>query len=138
LKAADTCLMKRVHDLAKDVDLQLIRGGVADLHRLRALVARQPGDLPFGEPFLASKAIHDLNLRRTPRRGSQQPIAPTSRPEIRARVCARCAWLGVILDERANSDGETRITSEASRVRVYVVPTDEERMIAEHTAKHVA
>ena len=34
--------------------------------------------------------------------------------------------------------GEMRITSEASRIRVYVIPTDEERMIAEHTAKHVA
>jgi Acetokinase family len=57
--------------------------------------------------------------------------------EIRGRICARCAWLGVILDERANSNGEVRITSEASAVRVYVVPTDEERMIAEHTVKHI-
>jgi acetate kinase len=30
------------------------------------------------------------------------------------------------------------ITAEASRVRIYVIPTDEERMIAEHTVKHVA
>jgi acetate kinase len=59
-------------------------------------------------------------------------------PEIRSLVCARCAWLGIILDERANGDGEMRITPEASRVRVYVIPTDEERMVAEHTAKHVA
>ena len=59
-------------------------------------------------------------------------------PEIRSRVCARCAWLGIILDERANGVGEMRITPEASRIRVYVIPTDEERMIAEHTIKHVA
>jgi acetate kinase len=59
-------------------------------------------------------------------------------PEIRARISARCAWLGVILDERANGAGEMRITPEASPIRVYVIPTDEERMIAEHTAKHVA
>ena len=59
-------------------------------------------------------------------------------PEIRSRVCARCAWLGVILDERTNDAGQTRISAEASRVRVYVIPTDEERMIAEHTARHVA
>jgi acetate kinase len=58
-------------------------------------------------------------------------------PEVRARICARCTWLGVVLDEGANSDGEVRITPEASRVRVYVIPTDEERMIAEHTLKHV-
>ena len=59
-------------------------------------------------------------------------------PEIRSRVCARCAWLGIILDERPNGVGEMRITPEASRIRVYVIPTDEERMIAEHTIKHVA
>jgi acetate kinase len=58
--------------------------------------------------------------------------------EIRARISARCAWLGVILDERANGAGEMRITPEASCIRVYVIPTDEERMIAEHTAKCVA
>jgi acetate kinase len=57
--------------------------------------------------------------------------------EIRSRVCARCAWLGVILDERANGAGQVRISTEASRVRIYVIPTDEERMIAEHTVRHV-
>jgi acetate kinase len=30
-----------------------------------------------------------------------------------------------------------RITAETSRIRVYVIPTDEERMIAEHTVKHL-
>jgi acetate kinase len=59
-------------------------------------------------------------------------------PEIRARICARCAWLGVILDERANGAGQIRVSTQASRVRVYVIPTDEERMIAEHTARYVA
>jgi acetate kinase len=57
--------------------------------------------------------------------------------EIRSRVCARCAWLGVILDGRANGAGQIRVSTEASRVRVYVIPTDEERMIAEHTVRHV-
>jgi acetate kinase len=57
--------------------------------------------------------------------------------EIRSRICARCAWLGVILDERANGAGQIRVSTEASRIRVYVIPTDEERMIAEHTVRHV-
>jgi acetate kinase len=43
----------------------------------------------------------------------------------------------VILDERANGAGQIRVSTEASRVRVYVIPTDEERMIAEHTVRHV-
>lgn len=57
--------------------------------------------------------------------------------EIRSRVCARCAWLGVVIDENANQAGRRRITGEASRLRAYVIPTDEEKMIAEHTVKHV-
>jgi acetate kinase len=58
-------------------------------------------------------------------------------PEIRSRICARCGWLGITLDEHANDAAGPRITSQASRVHVYVIPTDEERMIAEHTVKHI-
>ncbi|MCS6922672.1 MAG: acetate/propionate family kinase [Elioraea sp.] len=52
---------------------------------------------------------------------------------IRAKVCAPLAWLGVTLDDAANEGrGLRRISTEASRVTVWVVPTDEERMIASH------
>ena len=52
---------------------------------------------------------------------------------IRAKVCAPLAWLGVELDAHANEGrGLRRISTEASRVAVWVVPTDEERMIALH------
>jgi acetate kinase len=54
-------------------------------------------------------------------------------PDIRARVCARAEWLGVRLDEAANRAGGPRISTPSSRVSVWVIPTDEERMIAEHT-----
>jgi acetate kinase len=54
-------------------------------------------------------------------------------PPIRAAVCARLAWLGVMLDEAANMRTATRISTKDSRVDVRVVPTDEEAMIARHT-----
>jgi len=54
-------------------------------------------------------------------------------PDIRARVCARAAWLGVHVDEAANRVGGPRISTPGSRVSAWVIPTDEERMIAEHT-----
>src|SRR6266700_5305577 len=79
LQTAGPRMVQRVHDLAENVDLQLSRGSVADPDRLRALVARKPGHLPFGKPFLAGKPVHDLNLRGTSRRRSQQPIAPGAR-----------------------------------------------------------
>ena len=52
---------------------------------------------------------------------------------IRKRVADRLAWLGAKLDPQANMSGETRISSPDSRVGLYVVPTDEELMIARHT-----
>lgn len=55
-------------------------------------------------------------------------------PVVRAGICARLGWLGIDLDQAANSAGALCITRPASRVRVYVVPTDEERMLAEHAS----
>lgn len=54
-------------------------------------------------------------------------------PAIRARLAARLAWLGAELDADANAAGETLISTPDSRVALYVVPTDEELMIARHT-----
>ena len=45
-------------------------------------------------------------------------------PIIRARICARCAWLGVLIDEDANRDGRQRIDAKTSRIATYVIPTD--------------
>ena len=54
-------------------------------------------------------------------------------PDIRARICARAEWLGVRLDDTANRAGRPRISTRDARVSAWVIPTDEERMIAEHT-----
>jgi len=52
---------------------------------------------------------------------------------IRARVTARLAWLGAKLAPEANARGQTLISSPDSQVAIYVLPTDEELMIARHT-----
>jgi len=53
--------------------------------------------------------------------------------EIRARVCNNAKWIGVELDERANLAGGPQISVPAARVSAWVVPTDENLMIARHT-----
>lgn len=53
--------------------------------------------------------------------------------EIRARICARAKWLGLRLDAAANRDGGPRISVPQSAVSAWVIPTDEETMIARHT-----
>ena len=52
--------------------------------------------------------------------------------EIRRRVCEDAAWLGVDLDEGANATGGPRITRAGSRTSAWVIPTDEDLMIARH------
>ena len=52
---------------------------------------------------------------------------------VRARVCDSAAWLGIRLDAAANLAGGPRISTADSPVSVWVVPTNEELMIARHT-----
>ncbi len=52
---------------------------------------------------------------------------------IRARIAERLGWLGAELDPAANAAGATLISAPASKVALYVLPTDEELMIARHT-----
>jgi acetate kinase len=52
---------------------------------------------------------------------------------IRERVCEDARWLGISLDEHANIRGGPLISKDNSEVSVWVIPTDEEIMIAEHT-----
>jgi acetate kinase len=54
-------------------------------------------------------------------------------PAVREAVCRQAAWLGVELDAAANTAGGPRISTASSRVAAWVVPTNEELMIARHT-----
>jgi acetate kinase len=51
---------------------------------------------------------------------------------LRERVCRQAAWLGVDLDADANATNASRISSAGSRVAAWVIPTNEELMIARH------
>jgi acetate kinase len=53
--------------------------------------------------------------------------------KIRADVCRDAGWLGVSLDDAANDRHGPRISASTSKIPVFVVPTDENLMIARHT-----
>ena len=59
-------------------------------------------------------------------------IGENSAP-VRAALCGKLAWLGVTLDAQANAAGGPRISAADSSVSVWVIPTNEELMIAQHT-----
>jgi acetate kinase len=52
---------------------------------------------------------------------------------IRERACRQAGWLGLELDPAANRADGPRISADGSRVAAWVIPTDEELMIARHT-----
>jgi len=56
-----------------------------------------------------------------------------NQPETRRRIADGLSFLGVALDEAANSRNDIRIGSPGARVATFVIPTDEESVIARHT-----
>jgi acetate kinase len=58
-------------------------------------------------------------------------------PAIRARILQACAWLGVTVDTQVNARGGPRISAADSAVSAWVIPTNEELMIARHTYARV-
>ncbi|MBN8735863.1 MAG: acetate/propionate family kinase [Xanthomonadales bacterium] len=53
----------------------------------------------------------------------------------RKRIGERLRWLGIVLDDARNASDATRISSDAARVQVFVIPTDEETVIARAAAR---
>lgn len=57
---------------------------------------------------------------------------------LRQRICDEAAWAGVAIDRARNEGREPRVSAEGSRVSVWVIPTDEETVIARHTVAVIA
>jgi acetate kinase len=51
---------------------------------------------------------------------------------VREKVCAKLAWLNVVLNDEENAENHLKISSAESKVGVWVIPTNEELMIAQH------
>jgi acetate kinase len=58
-----------------------------------------------------------------------------NQPEVRERICAGAAWLGLELDQAANLRHGPGISTPNSGVAAWVVPTDEELVIARHVER---
>ena len=54
---------------------------------------------------------------------------------VRASVCAKLRWLGLVLDESANDNDGPLISAPESSIKVWVIPTDEELVIARHSRR---
>jgi acetate kinase len=59
-------------------------------------------------------------------------------PQIRHAVCGHLAWLGVAVNDAANSQNASRIDASESQIPIFVVPTDEEQVIADEARSILA
>src|SRR5262245_16156344 len=85
-QAAIGTLEQGVHDLAEDIDLQLLGRGIADANWPCPLVAGKSRNLPFLETALSRQAVHDLHLGRGAGNGVLQPGSPGLRLAVEAAV----------------------------------------------------
>lgn len=53
-------------------------------------------------------------------------------PEVRHRICEQLSWLGLDIDADTNEAGSPKISAMGSRISAWVIPTNEELMIARH------
>jgi acetate kinase len=58
--------------------------------------------------------------------------------QTRSEVADRCRWLGLVFDDVRIAPREGLVSAKDSRVAAWVIPTDEERMIARHTVSVLA
>jgi len=61
-------------------------------------------------------------------------------PQIRARICSDMEWCGLIFDQRRNAGAvgiEERISTKNSRIHAYVIPVNEEAIIARDTVRYL-
>jgi len=56
-------------------------------------------------------------------------------PQVRRRVLEHLSWSGLSLDAAANQRNTTLIAAPGSKAKIFVIPTDEERMIGLHTLR---
>lgn len=56
---------------------------------------------------------------------------------VRENICKKLSWLGITLDKAANRSSKIKISAANSKIDVYVIPTNEEKMIAELSLKKI-
>lgn len=113
----------------------------ADVRALRAQAATSPAAAEALELF-ARRCAGEVARLATSLQGLDALVFTAGIGEhdaaTRAAICERLAWLGVVLDPAANARHADRIDREGSAVAVFVIPTDEELVIAREAVSLLA
>jgi acetate kinase len=104
---------------------------------MRDLLARSEPDARLAVDYFVYRAAKEIGALAAVLGGIDGLVFTAgigeNSPEIRRRICEAFSWLGVELDVQANASGGPRISTRQSKISAWVVPTNEELMIARHT-----
>jgi acetate kinase len=129
------------HLLYEESGLSGVSGGISDM---RELAARSEGDAAAREAvdLFVYRIARELGSMAAALGGLDALVFTAGIGEndasVRARVCRDARWLGLELDDEANARGAPLISRADSRVRAWVIPTNEEAMIATHARRLLA
>jgi acetate kinase len=101
---------------------------------MRALLARTEPSARLAVDYFVYRAAREIGALASVLGGIDALVFTAgigeNAPAIRRRICQACAWLGVELDPEANGGNGTRVSRTGSRVSAWVVPTNDEPIIA--------
>jgi len=104
---------------------------------MRALLASSEPDARLAVDYFVYRAAKEIGALAAVLGGIDALVFTAgigeNSPEIRKRICQASAWLGIDVDDEANARSGPRISSKASKVSAWTIPTNEELMIARHT-----
>jgi acetate kinase len=104
---------------------------------MRDLLGRKEPDAQLAIDFFVFRAAKEIGALAAVLGGIDGLVFTAgigeNSPEIRRRICEASAWLGLELDSAANEKNASRISKDGSRIACWVIPTNEELMIARHT-----
>jgi acetate kinase len=127
---------------AKDVETMLYKKsgllGISGISNdMRDLLARSEPEARLAVDYFVYQAAKEIGALAAVLGGIDGLVFTAgigeNSAEIRRRICEACAWLGVELDPVANENRSPRISTRQSATSAWVIPTNEELMIARHT-----
>ena len=128
---------------AKEVETMLYKQsgllGISGISNdMRNLLGRAEPDARLAVDYFVYRAAKEIGALAAVLRGVDAFVFTAGfgdySPEIRQRICQASSWLGIELDPAANSAQGPLISAPHSKVSAWVIPTNEELMIARHMA----
>ncbi len=126
---------KLEHVLQKESGLAGLSGGISDMRRLLQAAADDTAAEETIQVF-CRRAAQGIAAMATSLGGLDTLVFTGGIGEhlapVRRRICNDLGWMGVNLDMAANDGNAARVEAAGAVVQVHVIPTDEERQIAQH------